>query len=353
MRAAVYHGQGDLRIESVPDPGETGDHDLKLAVSRAAICGTDSSEFTSGPRMIPLNRVHPGSGHSGPMIIGHEFVGEVTEAGSDTGDFRVGDRVVSGAGVSCGSCDWCLRGETNLCDRYYTLGLNADGGMAEAVISPAGICFVVPESVSDEDAAMTQPLAVAIHALDKGGAGAGASAVIIGVGGIGALMVGAAASRGFRDLIAVDIDPVRLESAAALGATETVDARTADVAATIREITGNVGADVVFEASGAAPMASVGVSATRNGGRVVIVGHPTAPAEVNLADAGLREVDLIGTVAHICGSDIPAALALLESTPIARHVLDRVIPVENLVAEGLNPLAEGRATGKIVVDVRS
>jgi len=352
MRAAVYHGRQDLRIESVPDPGEPGDRDLKLAVSRAAICGTDSSEFTSGPRMIPLDRTHPGSGYSGPMVIGHEFVGEVTEAGSAAG-FSAGDRVVSGAGVSCGECAWCRRGETNLCARYYTLGLNADGGMAEAVITPAGICHLVPSGVSDEDAAMTQPLAVAIHALDKGGAGSGESAVIIGVGGIGALMVGAAASRGFKDLIAVDIDPVRLESAAALGATETIDARKEDVAAVVREITRDVGADVVFEASGAANMASVGVSASRNGGRVVIVGHPTAPTEVNLADAGLREVDLIGTVAHICGSDIPAALALLEGTPIARHVLDRVIPIENLVADGLVPLSTGQATGKIVVDVRS
>src|SRR5680860_791887 len=235
MRAAVYHGRQDLRIESVPEPGELGDGDLRIAVSRAAICGTDSSEFATGPRMIPLDRVHPGSGHSGPMIIGHEFVGEVIEAGSAAGAISVGDRVVSGAGVSCGECDWCRRGETNLCARYYTLGLNTDGGMAELVISPAGICHVVPAGVSDEDAAMSQPLAVAIHALDKGAAGAGETAVIIGVGGIGALMVGAAAPRGFRNLIAVDIDPGRLESASALGATDVVNAREENVAEVIRE----------------------------------------------------------------------------------------------------------------------
>jgi threonine dehydrogenase-like Zn-dependent dehydrogenase len=340
MRAAVYHGREDLRIESVPDPGEPGENELRIEVLRAAICGTDSSEYFSGPRMIPLTRRHPGSGHVGPTVIGHEFVGEVVERGSAVDRFEPGDRVVCGAGVSCGTCAWCLRGETNLCESYYTLGLSTHGGMADAVISPADICSKVPGGVSDDDASMSQPLAVAIHALDKGDPGPGDSVVIIGCGGIGALMVGAAAPRDFGQVIAVDIDTGKLNAAKALGADLTIDARHEDTAGVIREATGGVGADVVFEASGATESTSVGIRASRAGGKVVTVGHPTEPVPVDLADAGLREVDLIGTVAHICDSDIPAAIELLASTPIA-----------DLVEKGLTPLAEGNASGKIVVDV--
>ncbi len=351
MRAAVYHGRQDLRIESFADPVEPGDGDLMIEVSRAAICGTDSSEYFSGPRMIPLTRRHPGSGHVGPMVIGHEFVGTVTSRGNRVEGLEPGDRVVSGAGVSCRSCAWCERGETNLCERYFTLGLSTHGGMAEAVVSPADICHRVPEAVSDEDAAMSQPLAVAIHSLEKGSVKTGENVVVIGAGGIGSLMVGAAAPRGFGQLIVVDIDPAKLRTAAALGADVTIDASSVDTVETVKELTGGVGADVVFEASGAPDSPSVAIRATRNGGRVVIVGHPTGLTEIDLADAGLREVDLIGTVAHICDSDIPAALDLLASTPIAAHVLDRVIPIESLVDDGIVPLAEGRAGGKIVVDV--
>ena len=139
------------------------------------------------------------------MTLGHEFTGTVLAAGTDTGGLREGDRVVSGAGVSCGECGWCRAGRTNLCASYYTLGLQADGGLAELVCTPASICHRVPDACSDEAAAMAQPLAVALHAVARSGVGAGETVAVIGAGGIGALVIFAAAARGAR-VIAIDVD---------------------------------------------------------------------------------------------------------------------------------------------------
>jgi (R,R)-butanediol dehydrogenase/meso-butanediol dehydrogenase/diacetyl reductase len=353
MRAAVYHGAGDVRVESVDAPGDPGPGELLLAPRMGAICGTDASEFAHGPHMIPLHEPHPGSGWVGPLVLGHEFVARVEAVGEGVEGIAVGDRVVSGAGVSCGHCAWCRAGRTNLCASYYTLGLSAPGGLADLVASPASICQPVPAAVADEAAAMAQPLAVAIHALDRGGVGEGQTLAVLGAGAIGAFIVAAAATRGLARLIAVDVDPGKLALASALGADEVADARDGDVAAAIREATGGDGADVVMEASGIPANPSIAIHAAKRGGRVVIVGLQAEPPPVDVFDAALREVDLTTTVAHICDANLPESLGVLAETEVAAQVLDRVIPLERIVEDGLAPLAEGRAGGKIVVEVSS
>lgn len=351
MRAAVYHGAGDVRIEAAAAPGEPGPGQVLIAPSMAAICGTDASEYAHGPHMIPLHEPHPGSGHVGPLVIGHEFVGRVEALGDGVEGLAVGDRVVSGAGVSCGACAWCEAGRTNLCAAYYTLGLSAPGGLAEQVLSPASICAPVPAAVADVGAAMAQPLAVAIHALDRGGVGCGQAVAVLGIGGIGGFLVGAASTRELARLIAVDVDPGKLALAGALGADEAIDARSADVAAAIREATDGEGADVVIEASGVPRNPSAAIHATKRGGRVVIVGLQAEPPPVDIFDAALREVDLIATVAHICDANLPAALEVLARTELASDVLGEVVPMARLVEDAIAPLAAGRAPGKMVVEV--
>src|SRR4029077_19463726 len=129
------------------------------------------------------------------VVLGHEFVGRVIDVGSGVTTFRVGERVVSGAGISCGRCAWCLRSRTNLCAEYRTLGLQVDGGLAELVTSPAAICRVVPEECSDDAAAINQPLARALHALSRVGQRPDESVAVIGAGGIGSFIVAGAARR--------------------------------------------------------------------------------------------------------------------------------------------------------------
>src|SRR6478752_3735305 len=214
MKAAVFHGPHDVRIEEVSDPGAPGVDEVVLEVIRAAICGTDAAEWDHGPVLC-----RPG------VVLGHEFVGCVEAVGGEVTGIRQGDRVVSGAGISCGRCAWCLRGRTNLCAEYRTLGLQVDGGLAEYVTSPASICRLVPEGCDDDAAAMTQPLAVALHALSRVALHHDESIAVVGVGGIGSFIVAGAAHRAPDGrVVAIDLDPQRLATASALGAHEAVDA---------------------------------------------------------------------------------------------------------------------------------
>jgi threonine dehydrogenase-like Zn-dependent dehydrogenase len=359
MRAAVFRAPGDVRIESVPEP-PPGPGELLIKVSKAALCGTDSAEWDHGPLLA-----RP------PVILGHEFTGQVVAVGPDTtgpepGGFAPGTRVVSGAGISCGRCDWCAIGRTNLCASYQTLGLHRDGGLAEYVLSPASICRAVPDELDDVGAAMAQPLAVALHAARRGKVGPGRACVVIGAGGIGAFIVAAAAALGARPLVAVDVAANRLETAAALGATHTVladsgptgtglatagNVRSGDPVQAVLAAVGENGAHVVIEASGAPASPAAALEMVRRGGDVVIVGLQAHPFGIDLFSVATREVDLHGTLAHVCGEDLSEAVSVLAGTPLAATVLGDVIPLGDLVEGGLRPLAERKAHGKIVVDL--
>jgi (R,R)-butanediol dehydrogenase / meso-butanediol dehydrogenase / diacetyl reductase len=339
VKAAVFHGPRDVRIESVRDPGAPGPGEVVLEVLRAAICGTDSSEWDHGPVLC-----RPG------VVLGHEFVGRVVDAGADVEEFRAGDRVVSGAGISCGACRWCAAGRTNLCAEYRTLGLQVDGGLADYVTSPASICRVVPEACDDDAAAMTQPLAVALHALSRVDPTPGEDVAVIGAGGIGSFLVAGAAHRAREGrVVAVDIDEARLATAAALGADEVADASGRDLVELLLELTDGVGFDVVIEATGAPHAPAAAIAGARRGGRVLLVGLHGAAREIELTPMIKREIDVFTTVAHICDADLPTALDLLAETEIARLTAGPRIALDSLVEDGLRPLAERRAVGKILV----
>jgi threonine dehydrogenase-like Zn-dependent dehydrogenase len=339
MKAAVFHGPRDVRIESVPEPREPASDEVLLEVLRAAICGTDAAEWDHGPILC-----RPG------VILGHEFVGRVAEVGADVGALRVGDRVVSGAGISCGRCRWCLLGRTNLCADYRTLGLQLDGGLAELVTSPASICRNVPDACGDDAAAMAQPLAVALHALSRVDLAPAEAVAVIGTGGIGSFIVAGASRRAARGgVVAVDIDDDRLATASALGAHQTANATGRDLAELLLELSDGVGFDVVIEASGAPHAPAAAIAGVRRGGRVLLVGLHGSACAIDLTRMILREVDIFSTVAHVCDSDIPAALELLAESDIASLVAGATIPLDSLVEDGLRPLAERRAGGKLLV----
>lgn len=339
MKAAVFHGPRDVRIESVPDPPAPRPGEVVLEVIRAAICGTDASEWDHGPILC-----RPG------VVLGHEFVGRVTDVGSDVTGLHVGDRVVSGAGISCGRCAWCLRGRTNLCADYRTLGLQVDGGLAGYVTSPSAICRAVPEACDDDAAAMAQPLAVALHALSRVAQRPDESVAVIGAGGIGSFVIaGASHAASEGRVVAIDVDASRLATASALGASQTADAGGRELSELLLELSDGIGFDIVVEASGAPHAPAAAIAGVRRGGRVLLVGLHVAPRELDLTHTILREVDIFTTVAHVCDSDIPAALRLLATSDVAAVTAGPRIPLEALVEEGLRPLAERRAAGKILV----
>jgi (R,R)-butanediol dehydrogenase/meso-butanediol dehydrogenase/diacetyl reductase len=347
MRAAVYHGRRDVRVEDRPVPA-AGEGQVLVRVARSGICGTDAGEYLHGPAMFPVARRHPNSGHLGPMVMGHEFCGEVVATGPGA-EALAGRRVASGAGVSCGTCAWCASGRTNLCARYWTVGLNADGGLAHYVSVPASTCVQVPEDCGHDAAGLAQPLAVGLHAGRRAGIRPADTVVLVGAGAIGSfILCGLAAYRPGR-VIALDIDDGRLATAASLGATDIVNVLGRDPVEVVADLTGG-GAQVVIEASGVDGAAQRAIHLAERGGRVLLVGLPHAPQALDVAGAALREVDVATTLAHVCGQDIPAALELLRDGRLARKLVDRVIGLDALVDEGLEALAARQAQGKILVD---
>jgi (R,R)-butanediol dehydrogenase/meso-butanediol dehydrogenase/diacetyl reductase len=348
MRAGILYGPCDLRVEDVSDP-ICGPGDVVIEVAYNGLCGTDASEYSKGPGMVPLHNRHPGSGHVGPTVLGHEFIGTVIDAGARVSAWK-GKRVACGAGVSCGVCKWCRAKRTNLCERYYTLGLSTHGGLAEYVAAPAPTCRVIPDGCADVDAALAQPLAVGIHAAYRAGVQPGDTVVLLGVGAIGSFIASALANHD-GPIIALDVDDGRLAVAAELGATEThriaPDASPSDV----RDLV-PLGADVVFETAGVSGSASRALAMAIRGGTVMLVGLNRTAQPLELADVVLREVDVKTTVAHVCDSDLPKALDLLARRPLSKLLLDGVVPLADVVGSGFERLVDGTATGKILVDPR-
>ncbi|MGI9604999.1 MAG: alcohol dehydrogenase catalytic domain-containing protein [Acidimicrobiales bacterium] len=352
MKAAVYHGTRDIRLEDVPVPAPADD-EILVAIAAAGICGTDVSEFAHGPSLFPIDRRHAVTGHEGPMVPGHEFAGVVAAVGSAVAGFAEGDLITSGAGVSCGHCLRCDEGRTNLCTTYSTVGLERDGGLAEFTTVPAAACAnLAGRALSSDVAALAQPMSIAVHAMRRGRLREDESAVVLGAGGIGSFVVHAATSVG-ADVTAVDLDADRLRRAQALGAGRAV---LTDRDSPVREQLDSLSPrpSVVYECTGTPSALEAAVDLVQPGGRVVVVGLQKTPIAVDLLSVALQEKELIGTLAHAFGADFNDAVDLLENeTTMWAEVAPEVIPLEDLVEKGLEPMATGQPTPiKTLLDPR-
>jgi (R,R)-butanediol dehydrogenase/meso-butanediol dehydrogenase/diacetyl reductase len=345
MKAAVYYGDHDVRVEQVEDAVQR-DGEVLLRVLRTGMCGTDATEWKAGPILFPTATKNPVTGHFGPFIFGHEFIGEVVAAAPD-GRFAVGDVVAAGAGVSCGRCDRCLERRTNLCRNYYTLGLNQTGGMAELVSSPESILVPVPDGVSLDKAGLAQPLAVGLHAARRSGVRDGDRVVLIGAGAIGSFVLTGLNYLADVDVTVIDFPGARLDRAKRLGATRIVEAGDAAHDAVFAAIGGP--ADVVIEASGAPGQLNNAISLVRNGGTILQVGLPSRQPEVDIHSLVMREITVRTTLAHVCGDDLAPALEILGSTNLGDELLDSVRPLED-IADQLERLATGQLEGKVLFD---
>ncbi|TQS43407.1 zinc-dependent alcohol dehydrogenase [Cryptosporangium phraense] len=346
MKALVLHAAGDARLEERPEPPAPRSDEVTLRIVRAGLCGTDGSEFAAGPIMTPLEKPHPATGVHGPVVLGHEFIGEVVTAGTDS-PFAVGDRVAAGAGVWCGDCRWCQDGRPNLCARYWTFGLSTDGGLTERVTVPSRMLHPIADHVSDDNAALAQPLAVGLHGVSRSRIRSGDLVVVNGAGAIGSFLIAGAVAAGAAAVLAVDVDPDRLATAVQLGATHTAHADDADDA--VRELSGGDLADVTIEASGVATGMATVQSLTRRGGTVLLVGLPKKPVTFPAVDLILREIDVATTVAHVCDENLPAALDLLASRDLASLLVEKVVGLDDAIEGALAPLSRGEARGKLLV----
>lgn len=330
--AAVLYGPGDLRVEPrpirSPGPGEA-----LVRVGVCGVCGSDATEYSRGPVLTVL-----------PVTLGHEFAG-VVEAVGDGVELPVGARVVCGAGISCGECKPCRAGRTNLCRRYRTAGLQIDGGLAGYATVPASTLLDVSSlpgarDLADDTLGLAQPMAIAVHAVTRSGLRAGQDAVIVGIGGIGAFIVHAAAATGAR-VLAVDRSPERLDLARALGATAVLDTH----GTSIREELQRRGweADVMFEVSGSPAGLAAVLDAAEPGATIVPVGIQRGDVAVPLGSWTLREYTIVGTVAHVIADDLPRAVELLASRADWTDIAAEVLPLSEAASGALQPMLDGAA----------
>ena len=358
MKAARYYGPYDVRIEDVPRPGPPGPGEIIVRVEMAALCGTDASQYHHAT-MVPLNQPHPVSGQQAPLIPGHEMVGVVVDVGPEVRGLTVGQRIVPGAGWWCGTCDQCRAGRSNICQQTYLYGIHADGGLAEFVRVPANMCVPVPAGCRLEAAVMAQPLAVALHALDRADIDRSDVVALFGAGGIGSLFLAVwkvnwgekEVARAPQRVVAIDIDARRLETAASLGVSLRVNARLDDPVQALLDMTDGMGVDVAIEATGNPTSIRQALASVKRGGRVLQVGIPTHPVALPLGDLVVAEKDVLTTNGQSSQRDLPHALHVLASTDLAERVGYQLIELEQLVKEGLLPLAEHRASAKILVRI--
>jgi len=345
MRAAVYHGPRDLRLESIPDP-EPGPGDVKLRVLYNGICGSDLHEYYDGPITTRLTP-HPLTGVKNPVVLGHELCGEVVACGAAVADLAPGDLVAVEPSETCGACLWCASGQYNHCPELAIHGYNRNGGLAEYTVVRRSMAHRLPRGVTPLQGALIEPLAIAWHTANRCRVEAGQTVAIHGAGPIGIGVCLTLQKRGI-EVIAVDPSPQRRMVLARLGVRVTIDPTACDPIAAIRDLTGGRGAHASVDAAGVPASFHAMLHGTRVDGRAVVVAIHHVPVVVPPFDLLMPEVNLTGVAlsAHAFPSVIAAMAA--GSYPLDGWV--ETIPFADVVERGFERLRRQEGL-KILVDV--
>lgn len=255
MKTLRLHGPGDLRIQEEPIPAP-GVGEILLRVTSVGVCGSDLHWFSEAG--IGDDRLVK------PLILGHEF-----SAVSENGE-----RVAVDPAIPCGHCEYCIRGDPNFCENLYFAGQgDEDGALREWITWPQRCLFSLPDTLSDADGAMLEPLGIAIHAVDLAHLKVGMTVGVFGSGPIGLLIMQLAKLAGVSTIIATDVLAHRVKAAREFGA-DIAHLVGADLTRPSTEMFGKSGLDVVFEAAGENNAVEMAVSAAKPGGKVIVVGIP-------------------------------------------------------------------------------
>ncbi len=325
MKALLLTAPSKLELVDFPAP-LPADDEVVVRVHACGICGSD---------------IHGWDGSSGrrnpPLIMGHEAAGEVIATGPRVSGWRAGDRVTFDSTISCGVCHFCKAGQVNLCESRRVVGVSPaeykqHGAFAEQLAVPDRILYRIPDTLTYEQAAMVEPVSIAIHAVQRTKIAPNSTAVVIGSGMIGLLVIQALRWAGAKQVVAVDLADNRLALARQLGATHTINSGKEDVAAAIQRITDGLGADTSFEVVGFAPTLNLALAVLKRGGACVLVGNLSPKTQdFPLQAVVTKELTLLGSCSS--AGEYPLCLELIATGAI------NVKPMIEIVA----PLAEGAA----------
>lgn len=348
MKAAVWHGYKDIRIEEVEKPGaKPGNVIIKVAF--AGICGTDRHEYV-GPNFIPVSKPHRLTGRTAPLIIGHEFAGEIIEIGEGVKDYRIGDRVTANGTLCDKVCPICRSGRYNVCEKLGFLGVSTDGGFAEYVEVEAERLFRVPDSLSLRDAALAEPLSCGIHATKIMGGVKDADVVIIGPGIIGLGAFFAAKHDGASKILVAGVGRDRQTLIEQYGGTY-VDVAEEDLTEWVKEWSDGTNADVVYECVGIQSTLDSAIQVLKPTGRLMEMGVFEKPPVFPMNDFQEGERTLYTSQANL--DEIGDALERLNTGEIrADDLITREVTLENLVQDGFEELLKnGPKHIKIIIKI--
>ena len=345
MKALVLSEYKHLELVDLPVPAP-GPDELLVEVAACGICGSDVHGYDgSTGRRIP------------PLVMGHEAAGTVAAVGSEVSGFAKGDRVTFDSTVYCGVCDFCRVGDVNLCNNRQVIGVSCQefkraGAFAEYVILPARIAYRLPDALPFAEAAMLEAVSVALHGVRVSELVGGETALVIGAGMIGLLLLQAARVAGCSRVFVADIDATRLKLATELGADEAIAAVGDGLVQEILRLTGGRGVDVVLEAVGRNETVAGAINCVRKGGTVTLVGNIVPEVSLPLQKVVSRQIRLQGSCAS--SGEYPEAIELISAKKIR---VDRLITAVAPLGDG--PMWFERLYGrepnlmKVVLDPRN
>ncbi|MGH9604977.1 MAG: galactitol-1-phosphate 5-dehydrogenase [Terracidiphilus sp.] len=307
MKALLLSEYSRLEIADMPLPAVKPD-DVMVRVKACGICGSDVHGYDgSSGRRIP------------PIVMGHEAAGMVAAAGAGVREYKEGDRVTLDSTVFCGDCEFCARGEVNLCNNRQVVGVSCGdyrrhGAFAEYVVVPERILYRLPDGFDFAEAAMLEAVSVALHAVRVSQAAGGSAVLVIGAGMIGLLTLQAARAAGCSPVYIADVDATRLDLARRIGADAALHCSGAELVAETMKLTGGRGVDLAYEAVGRNETVAAAIDCTRKGGTVTLVGNIASEVTLPLQKVVTRQLRLQGSCAS--AGEYPQAIELIASGKI-------------------------------------
>lgn len=332
MKAAALKGSRSMAIVDLPDddppPGE-----VKVRVAYCGICGSDMHEYEAENPPRALGFMQP--------VMGHEFSGRIVGVGEGVSEFHAGQVVCGNPGAGCGACRYCKAGRENLCrvGGGGGMGYTRPGAYAEFVTMPARSVVVLPDGADLRVAALTEPFAVARHALAQGHYRPDELLVIAGAGPIGLLTAIAARAMGGERIIVSEPLPGRRAAAQRCGASQVVEPK--ELLDTVRKLSDNEGAEICVDASGIPSGIAACVDAAMRGGRIVLAGVGEQPYQLDILRSIINEYTYIGVLGYSRAEFAESALMIARGEVDLSPVISEVVPVE-ATPDAFARLSQGR-----------
>ena len=335
---AKLKAEPGIWMTDVPEP-VCGHNDLRIRIRKTAICGTDTHIFNWDAWSRATIRV--------PMVIGHEYVGEVVEVGQEVGGFKVGDRVTGEGHITCGYCRNCRAGRRHLCRNTVGVGVNRQGCFAEYLVIPAFNAYRLPDAVSDDLASIFDPFGNAVHTALSFDLVA-EDVLITGAGPIGIMAVAVARHCGARHVVITDVNEYRLALACRMGATLAINVNERSLESVMEELGMTEGFDVGLEMSGVPSAFRAMLETMNHGGRVAVLGIPPAEMSLDWSRIIFKGLTIKGIYGREMFETWYRMSGLIQSGLDLDPVITHRLPLSRF-QEGFETMASGQS-GKIILD---